>query len=57
MKRYLFVLRVLKDDGKSAVKIYRSYEAENEEEAREKLRKECAEKKRVSQIVRTYVEI
>lgn len=57
MKRFLFVLTVFCDDGKSTRTIYRGFEAKSEEEAREMLRKECAEKKRVCAIKRVYVEI
>ena len=57
MKRYLFVLRVFKDDGKSAVTMYRSYEAETLEKAREMLNKECGEKKRACMIKHIYIEI
>jgi hypothetical protein len=57
MKRFLFVLRVFKDDGKSTATMYRSYEAETLEKAREMLNKECGEKKRACMIKRVYVEI
>jgi hypothetical protein len=57
MKRFLFVLRVFKDDGKSTVTLYRSYEAETLEKAHEMLNKECGEKKRVCMIKRIYIEI
>jgi hypothetical protein len=57
MKRFLFVLRVFKDDGISTGTMYRSYEAETLEKAREMLNKECGEKKRACVIKRTYIEI
>jgi hypothetical protein len=57
MKRFLFVLRVFKDDGKSTATMYRSYEAKTLEEAREMLNKECGEKNRACMIKHTYIEI
>jgi hypothetical protein len=57
MKKFLFVLKVFKDDGKSTATMYRSYEAETLEKAREMLNKECDEKKRACMIKHTYIEI
>jgi hypothetical protein len=56
MKRFLFVLTVFKDAEKGSTTMYRAYEAETVEQAREMLRKECAEKNRACMIKQTYIE-
>ena len=62
MREILFRARTVSeseylDDGRSAATMYRSFEAETLEQAREMLNKECGEKKRACMIKRTYVEI